>query len=39
LCLSSEELVEAGISDTLIRYSVGIESADDLISDLKRALD
>ena len=37
--LSAEELVEAGISDTLIRYSVGIESADDLISDLKRALD
>ena len=37
--LSSEELAEAGISDTLIRYSVGIESADDLIADLKRALD
>ena len=37
--LSAEELVEAGISDTLIRYSVGIESADDLISDLKQALD
>ena len=37
--LSAEELVEAGISDTLIRYSVGIESADDLIADLKRALD
>ena len=37
--LSAEELLEAGISDTLIRYSVGIESADDLISDLKRALD
>ena len=37
--LSAEELVEAGISDTLIRYSVGIESADDLITDLKQALD
>ena len=37
--LSAEELLEAGISDTLIRYSVGIESADDLIADLKRALD
>ena len=37
--LSAEELVEAGISDTLIRYSVGIESADDLIADLKQALD
>jgi cystathionine beta-lyase/cystathionine gamma-synthase len=28
----------AGISDTLIRYSVGIESADDLIADLQQAL-
>ena len=37
--LSAEELLEAGISDTLIRYSVGIESADDLIADLKQALD
>ena len=37
--LSSDELAKAGISDTLIRYSVGIESADDLIADLKRALD
>ena len=37
--LSAEELAEAGISDTLIRYSVGIESADDLITDLKQALD
>ena len=37
--LSAEELEEAGISDTLIRYSVGIESGDDLIADLKQALD
>ena len=37
--LSAEELAEAGISDTLIRYSVGIESGDDLIADLKQALD
>jgi len=28
----------AGISGTLIRYSVGIESADDLITDLQQAL-
>jgi cystathionine beta-lyase/cystathionine gamma-synthase len=28
----------AGISDALIRYSVGIESADDLIADLQQAL-
>lgn len=39
LLLSDEELVEAGISKSLIRYSVGIESADDLIADLKQALD
>jgi len=37
--LSAEELAEAGISNTLIRYSVGIESGDDLIADLKQALD
>ncbi len=29
----------AGISDSLIRYSVGIESADDLIADLQQALE
>lgn len=28
-----------GISDTLIRLSVGIEDADDLVADLKQALD
>ncbi len=28
-----------GVSDALIRYAVGIEAADDLIEDLKRALD
>jgi len=37
--LSDEELEAAGISKSLIRYSVGIESVDDLIADLKRALD
>jgi len=29
----------AGISDSLVRLSVGIESADDLVADLTRALD
>ena len=29
----------AGISDRLIRYSVGIEAADDLIADLQQALE
>jgi cystathionine beta-lyase/cystathionine gamma-synthase len=31
--------VEAGISNTLIRLSVGIESAGDLCEDLLQALD
>ncbi|MBC8344872.1 MAG: aminotransferase class I/II-fold pyridoxal phosphate-dependent enzyme [Candidatus Marinimicrobia bacterium] len=37
--MSTSERKKAGISDTLIRYSVGIESADDLIGDLKQALE
>ena len=37
--LSDEQLIEAGISPDLIRYSVGLENADDLIDDLKQALD
>jgi cystathionine gamma-synthase len=37
--LSTEERLEVGIKDNLIRYSVGIEDADDLISDLAQALD
>jgi cystathionine gamma-synthase len=28
-----------GIPESLIRYSVGIEDADDLIADLEQALD
>lgn len=35
--LSKEERIRAGISDGLLRLSVGIEEADDLISDLKQA--
>jgi cystathionine gamma-lyase len=34
----AEARAELGISDTLIRLSVGIEDADDLIADLDRAL-
>ncbi len=37
--LSSEERAEMGISDTLVRLAVGIESADDIITDLAQALD
>lgn len=36
---SSEELKAAGLSETLIRLSVGLENADDIIADLKAALD
>ncbi|MFN8643263.1 MAG: aminotransferase class I/II-fold pyridoxal phosphate-dependent enzyme [Candidatus Binatia bacterium] len=37
--LSTEERLQVGIKDCLIRYSVGIEDADDLIADLTQALD
>lgn len=35
---SQEERLEAGISDTLIRISVGLENAQDLIADLEQSL-
>ena len=34
-----EERLKAGFRDSLIRLSVGVEDADDLIADLRRALD
>jgi cystathionine gamma-synthase len=37
--LSTEERAEIGISDSLIRLAVGIESAEDLLQDLAQALD
>ncbi|MFL0095343.1 trans-sulfuration enzyme family protein [Tenacibaculum maritimum] len=37
--LSSEERLEAGISDGLIRCSVGLENTIDIINDLKQALE
>lgn len=36
--LSREQRLQAGISDGLIRFSVGIENADDLTADLDQAL-
>ncbi|MFD2110601.1 bifunctional O-acetylhomoserine aminocarboxypropyltransferase/cysteine synthase [Thiorhodococcus fuscus] len=36
--LSSEELARAGVSEDLIRLSIGIEHADDIIADLDQAL-
>jgi cystathionine gamma-lyase len=37
--IPSEIRASLGISDGLIRLSVGIEDADDLVADLQRALD
>jgi cystathionine gamma-synthase len=37
--LTPEERAEAGIPESLVRYAVGIENADDLIADLRQALD
>ncbi len=37
--LSEEQLLEAGIAPDLIRISVGIEDAEDIIADIKQALD
>ena len=36
--LSDQQLADAGISTGLIRFSVGIENPDDIISDLEQAL-
>ena len=37
--LTDEQLIEAGISPGLVRYSCGLENAQDLIDDLAQALD
>ena len=36
--LSAQELIDCGISEDLIRLSVGIENADDIIADIDQAL-
>jgi cystathionine gamma-synthase len=36
---SKEERAASGIPEALIRYSVGIEDSEDLIADLRHALD
>lgn len=36
---TKEERLEAGITDGLVRLSVGIENVDDIIADLKKGLD
>ncbi|MDD3141130.1 MAG: O-acetylhomoserine aminocarboxypropyltransferase/cysteine synthase [Lachnospiraceae bacterium] len=37
--LSDQQLEEAGIAPDLIRFSVGLENVDDIIEDLKQALE
>jgi O-acetylhomoserine (thiol)-lyase len=37
--LSDEQLREAGVDPDLIRFSVGIEDVDDIINDIKQALE
>ena len=37
--LSDEQLVQAGIDPGLIRFSVGIENVEDIIGDIKQALE
>lgn len=37
--LTDEQLVDAGITPDLIRLSVGIENADDIIADIEQALE
>jgi len=36
--MTKEERLEIGIKDELVRFSVGIENAEDLIADLDQAL-
>ncbi len=36
--MTDEELIAAGVSNDLVRYSCGIENADDLIADIEQAL-
>ena len=37
--MNDQELLEAGVQPDLIRFSVGIENVDDIIEDLKQALE
>ena len=37
--LTDEQLVEAGVDPSMIRFSVGLESAADVIEDIRQALE
>ena len=36
--LTDQQLADAGVSPDLIRFSVGIENVEDIISDIEQAL-
>ncbi len=36
--MTDAQLIEAGVKPDLIRFSVGIENAEDIIADLEQAL-
>ena len=36
--MNDQQLVEAGVSPGMIRFSVGIENVQDIIADLEQAL-
>jgi O-acetylhomoserine/O-acetylserine sulfhydrylase-like pyridoxal-dependent enzyme len=37
--ISAEQRAKMGVTEQMVRLSVGIESCDDLIADLERALE
>ena len=37
--MNDKELLEAGVRPDLIRFSVGLENADDIIADVEQALE
>ena len=37
--MTNEQLVEAGVDPSMIRFSVGIEDAEDIIEDIREALE
>ena len=37
--LTDEQLVAAGINGGMVRFSVGLENVDDILEDIKQALD
>jgi len=36
--LSADELIQAGVTESLIRLSIGLEAVEDIIADLEQAI-